>query len=809
MFRPVLLLALSFIFGLMFNSYAFLLYPFLAVFIVFFSYCFYRVRKSRKDILITLLMALLVPVLFLYGREKADESQQDKWIEGYLSENEDEPHSIKAAVRDRSDKDGGVRLRCEILEIDGHSAEGCQILLYLNKTSCIYGDIIRTTTMLNTFLPAMNDGEFDAKAYYNCRNIYCQASPEEIEITGREKGLATAFVRGLYRIRKGLTDNLDRVFEKRYETTVEAMLTGDRYGLDSEVADSFKKAGFAHILAISGLHISILGLGLFALLRKIGHSLAFSVSISLGMLGIYTIFSGTQVSCQRAVIMSGLALMARVFGRKYDGLSALGLAALVILIREPRYLTDSSFLLSFAAGLGIIFSMKAVGNTELLIGFNKSRYKEAEKAVSKSGEISVLSSFWHRTIGNVKKKNRSEPGKSNEDNRLIRFVKGLLFTVCLQLVMLPVQLSFYYSFCPYTIILNIILLPAMSVLLILGLFIGVFAKNIGFAAHLAAHPVRFILDVYQAACDFASSLPFGKIVIGKPGLLRLLIYVAILLLFYFLLMKTGRLYTYWFLLLLILPLAIRHNTGTEIYQLYAGQGDCGVILSEGKAILVDCGSTDKDRLYENSVEKFLNYHGFVRPDIVFLSHSDSDHTNGFASYLAEASEKKLPVLVIPKLENEEDFSAILACYENSPELVQRLSQGERFETAGLSFTVLYPDKEHLYDSENENSMVLHLSAGDFTMLYTGDIPAEAEPELLSEMNRLSLKTEPDCLKVAHHGSRFSTSEEFLTGLKPKKAVISCGIHNNFHHPAEETLKRLDMAGCEVYVTKDYGQIRIK
>ena len=347
MFRPVLLLALSFIFGLIFNSYAFLLYPFLLVYVLLFSYYFYRVHKSRKDILITLFMAVLTPALFLYGREKAEVSGKEKWIEGYLADNNDGPHSIRSAVRDRSDKEGGVRLRCEIQDIDGYPVRECQILLYVSDSSCIYGDIIETTTSVGTFLPAMNDGEFDAKAYYNCRKIYCQASPEQLEIKGKEKGIATAFVRGLYMIRKAFTDNLERVFEKRYETTVEAMLTGDRYGLDSEVSDSFKKAGFAHILAISGLHISILGLGLFALLRKTGHSLAFSVSISLGMLGIYTIFSGTQVSCKRAVIMSGLALAAKVFGRKYDGLSALSVAALVILIRQPGYLTDSSFLLSF------------------------------------------------------------------------------------------------------------------------------------------------------------------------------------------------------------------------------------------------------------------------------------------------------------------------------------------------------------------------------------------------------------------------------------------------------------------------------
>ena len=138
----------------------------------------------------------------------------------------------------------------------------------------------------------------------------------------------------------------------------------------------------------------------------------------------------------------------------------------------------------------------------------------------------------------------------------------------------------------------------------------------------------------------------------------------------------------------------------------------------------------------------------------------------------------------------------------------RLSAGEYVEDGKLRFYVLYPDENHANTSENENSMVLYVESEGYKALYTGDIPFDAEETVLKEMDKLGLDRKIGLLKVPHHGSRFSCSEEFLKEIRPDRTVISAGIGNSYGHPAAELLERLEKAGCEVHVTAEEGEVMI-
>ena len=277
--------------------------------------------------------------------------------------------------------------------------------------------------------------------------------------------------------------------------------------------------------------------------------------------------------------------------------------------------------------------------------------------------------------------------------------------------------------------------------------------------------------------------------------------------------------------------------------LSVGQGDCSVIRTKnGSTYLIDCGSTSVRSVGEYRLKPWLKYHGISQLEAVFLSHPDSDHTNGVLELLEKTNEPddwyrgeiQIKNLVLPAAYREEDgFVAMyeLAVDRNIP--VFWFDTGDTVAEEDIIFTCLHPIETYSVYDTNDASMVLMVECADTIVFFPGDIGGGGEEQVIGAVqDRVSQKQVFDkeighqgqqqtvyaenkmngegqvILKVAHHGSRNSTSEAFLNVLQPDIAVISCGKDNSFGHPHEETLERVQKAGCDIVSTPELGTVTV-
>lgn len=223
-------------------------------------------------------------------------------------------------------------------------------------------------------------------------------------------------------------------------------------------------------------------------------------------------------------------------------------------------------------------------------------------------------------------------------------------------------------------------------------------------------------------------------------------------------------------------------------------------------MLVDGGSSDVKQVGKYRIEPFLEARGAGCLDYVFISHGDADHRNGVEQLLERQEQGvKVNCLVLPEKNVWDEGLEELAgkAVEQGTKVVI-LKQGDKIEAEGLVVTCLLPERDYAGEKGNEASMVLDIRYGYFDMLLTGDLGAEGERRLAQNHEK-----DYDVLKVAHHGSDFSSDEEFLSAVKPEVALISAGKENRYGHPGKETIARLKNAGCRIYCTKETGAVILK
>lgn len=260
-------------------------------------------------------------------------------------------------------------------------------------------------------------------------------------------------------------------------------------------------------------------------------------------------------------------------------------------------------------------------------------------------------------------------------------------------------------------------------------------------------------------------------------------------------------------------LLFRAEGDLRITMLDVGQGDCIHIRSDsGRHYLIDGGSSTKNEVAEYQILPYLKSRGVSRLEAVFVTHSDIDHCNGIISLLEKGKENRLDIgsLILPDVEEkcrDEQYHRMeeLAAEQGIP--VQYMSSGEFLEDEGLRLTCVHPSKGYEADTANEYSLVLYLTYGKFTALFTGD--AEGAGERAAWQKAAEDKKELTLLKVAHHGSSYSTGEELLSELSPAYALISCGKNNRYGHPHKELLERLEAAGCRSYLTTESGAVTVR
>lgn len=722
-------------------------------------------------------------------------------IFGYVRESESQNNLFKCESFDRtfsnvyvegklgnisSNKDGyqltisvnNVSLSSDEAELELQLQKISQIIVncYSIPKNLHIGDIICSDGSLSPCLPATNEGQFDSEKYYELRNIQAKLYSNNIYIINKgEYDIHERVKDFLYRLRSTFISGINNVFPNKEAGILISMLAGERGYLDDDIKDIFSQVGIAHILSISGLHISLLGLGLYELLLKLTKRLKFSTAVVLVVMLLYGILTGFSVSTVRAYIMLLCMLPAKIIGRAYDSQSAASFSALLLLMVNPLYLSDSGFQMSYFAVFGIF-------------------------------------------AGNIIK------DELEINNKLVIYILPCLSA---QLAVFPVLLNTYYSFSPYSIIANILLVPLMSVIIFTGLVSGIvsalsmlFSSSVFLIiSQIFAGPAYYLLKLYEKASDYILQLPYARIVTGKPSFRQIVIYYIIFFVLIFLIsgIKKGcshnvkKKYNWKYALVSIMvPLMFicfilkNKDSSLNCTFLDVGQG-LGIHISCAESdILIDGGSSNKQSLGKYVLKPYLYYNGVSRLDCCFVTHTDKDHVSGLKELIADDL-VEIGNIYVSRMVEDSDSLVQLAEENSIP--VTFLSKGDRISVGDIQIEVLSPDENGFYSDDNSGSLVFIIKKDDFEILITGDSGFESEKLYVDTLKEKSYS--PEVLQVPHHGSKYSSSEEMLSVAAPVISVISCSKYNSYGHPSPLTLDRLSACGSGIVSTFSEGMFRIR
>ena len=660
----------------------------------------------------------------------------------------------------------------------------CRILKIKVSEKKIYpGDQISCTGKLSAIKEASNPGEFDSRTYYYSLGIRYQFFGKAIS---RKKERPLSVYRMAGRVRERMDTVYRYILSENEYGLLKAMFLGDKTELSSEEKRLYEENGVAHLLAVSGLHVSIVGGMLFRFLRKRKFSYAVSCVCSSFVLLFYAIMTGFGNSVFRAVIMFLIFLLAQYFGAEYDMVSSMSLAGILMLYDNPLRILESGCIISFT-------SIFAIG---MIVPFVKELEEKRRRSKLIPGEF-LIESKWEKRIR-----------------------QAFFTSIIISMVIGPLLLRFYYQWSPYSVLLNLFVIPAMSPLLLSAITGGVMGLFQLWAGMAGCIPAVLLLRGFHEIFQFIHKMPGAVIITGRPSWWKILfLYLAELCLFicwYYRLWSAGCV----FILILIAGRFCRPVPPLQISMLDVGQGECIFLKTPAnETILIDGGSTSKKHIADYTILPALKYYGTDHLDYVIITHTDEDHISGIRELLEEEYPVKniifpdtlamrLPEQKIGKREvqekDRESKKTMLEVVKKSNANVVKISKGDIIKIDRIRLSCLHPVKGWDDEDVNSGSIVFALSYEKFTMLFTGDLPGEQEALFMKEVpSPISI------LKTAHHGSKNSTTDLFLKRVHPQKAILSAGKNNLYGHPHKETIKRLQKNGADVYGTLWGGAIHIE
>ena len=609
------------------------------------------------------------------------------------------------------------------------------------------GSSVNVIGIFHCFSHATNPGEFDSATYYQSLGI--GGKLREITVL-TEGGSYSVWQESLFELREYFRGRLYRILPEKEAAIMAAMLLGDKSELDEETKRLYQDNGIIHILSISGLHITIIGMSIYKMLRRMGVPVGIAAAVGGSVTVCYGVLTGMSISACRAIGMFLIKMLGEIVGRTYDMLTAMGMLAAGMVGINPLYLKNAGFLLSYGAilGIGVLYP--------ILLQEEKTDM-EKWKAVP---------------------------------------VKSILSGISVTLMTLPILLWFYYRVPTYSVFLNLLVLPLMTPVMLTGL-IAMLVPGLGIVATMDC----LIFKGYEWLCQCFGNLPFSTWNPGRPEIWQIIIYYGILLMVIWLhgnRKDIGKKLNYRergiqiiALTAAVIIIGSDFSKKTTVTFLDVGQGDCICVqLDSGENYIFDCGSSSRSGIGEYVLLPYLRYCGIDYIDAVFVSHPDKDHCNGIEELLVNGEGWGITVgeLVLPDVgERQEPVKLV----KNAPQKVKVsfIKAGDYWECEDCRFLCLHPPKKVAIEDTNAYSQCFYIELGQgVRVLLTGDVEETGEELLLGELQQRDIR-DITVLKVAHHGSKFSSDEQLLQQIQPQVAVISCGAGNFYGHPHEETLEQ--------------------
>ncbi len=694
---------------------------------------------------------------------------------------------------------------------------------------------VRQAEAYTVFVNHNNPGSFDYETYLRTRSV--------------SELLSAPFAS----VREYCAGRLQAVADQETASVLSGILLGDKSNIDRDLKTLYRMTGIAHILAISGLHVQLLG-GLFLwLFHRIRLPQGLSRLLAVCICACYALLSGAGFSSLRAVLMFALSMLGLSLGRSYDMLTAAAVAFSLFSLVNPFVIFDPGLILSFSAILGI--SLGQIFVRRLL---QKRKYRVMKRHHPR--RFQLLSSFW------------------------IAFF--------LQISMLPAIAASYFEIPVFAMLINLPVVTLMTPLFICGGLVLCFSFFYVPLSQVFLFPVRGILFLYEKISSFVLSLPFSVFNTGHLTLPMLLLFYATGIVLWWLMSErgmetaallrkriqekigrpgttwrlwkigrpgtTGKSPSGWFMIVILIGcFAGMFVLGMEerremIVCLDCGQGE-GVLLrtADGTVICIDGGSLQKRNLGENVLAPALKYFGMARVDYWIVSHTDRDHISGLKELLEYGALSGISVdnLVISAYAPfDAEMRELLFLAEARGVNVVRLKEGDRISGKKATVTAVHPNADYCAFSDensetgeggwqgeferesaegsgtgeggwqggksmvdkNDASLAVYYESARFTALFTGDMGSEAVASMLTSLQFSEIKRPISVLKIPHHGSKNSLAPELYRLLDADGvALISCGKNNSYGHPAPVVLEELEACGCRYIRTDEVGAILLE
>ena len=663
---------------------------------------------------------------------------------------------------------------------------------------------------ISLFKRATNEGGFDERDYYNSLGYYFRL--DNVAVKAVDTGVITGFDI-LYRLSKNIQGVYNQCLSGEEAGFLGSVCIGNKSELDIQLRELFQMVGIAHILAVSGLHVSVVCMALYRFVRNRGVGFLGSGCLA-GMIAIlYGMLTGGSISSVRAIGMFLIYILADILGEAYDSRTALAVMADLLLFENPLYIKNTSFIFSFGAIIGILFIAMPISENYKNICKWKQRLRISDNGFNYDEKPPIF-------------------------DRVREWIaSSIIFSFGITVAMLPIVTYFYYETPLYSVVLNGLVLPLMPFLLAFGLF-GGFAGLISIeAAQIILYLPHYIIYLYEVIAAHTLDLPFSKVIIGRHGLLQIVVYYLVLLVVvnfskvvkfvkYTLLGKKPQVNpreilkgykamlvkTIVLSLLCVVVWLIPEKQGFEVDIIDVGQGD-GIYISsgDGARFFIDGGSTSSDAVGKYTLLPFLKYKGAGNIDYWFLSHMDLDHVSGVLELLSTGYRID-NIVLSSEIPSGDTLNQLIALTQANGTNIIYMSQGDICGTKHLSFKCVYPFDGITSDDINALSLSLLMEYDkdcdgecDYSGFFGGDIGAEQEQTIVAS----GQVGHVDLLKVSHHGSKYSSDPEFLSVLSPDVAVISCAKKNRYGHPSAEAIERLSSAADIVYYTMNSGRVRVK
>lgn len=633
-----------------------------------------------------------------------------------------------------------------------------KFIVYINKKNkklLEYGDLIEIKGEYSAPEVARNYKGFDYSQYLKTLNIYGTIKVEESKIINKNQ--LSPILISINNIKEKMIDNANRNMPKRTANLLLGILTGERDNIQEDIIESFRTANLSHILAVSGAHTSYIILGITYLISKSKTPKRIGYIITIINLLIFIIITGASYSVVRACIMAIVVIGAKICYRKENFFTSICISLIIILIQNPFAINDIGLKLSFMGTAGIVIFNKSITNF-----FIKLKIKQ-------------------------------------------KIAEALSVTFSAQLMIMPITILNFNTISLTFFISNILASPLLGIIIIFG-FISIFISSIlNPISKVLFLILHIFLELLILVSKVTEKIPGSSILVKTPNILFAIVYYILILFFnYFFVIKQNptrrfhkkiikiitikniknafKVIAVVFLIMLLLTRIVRIiNPTLKIYFIDVGQGDSTLIVTpKNKKILIDGGEGKTNVLFQYLLDRRIN-----KIDYIIISHFDSDHCNG----LIEIIEKmRVENIVMSKQSKEsEEYKKILEIIKQKNIKVSSVKAEDKIIIEKNLYTkILNPAEKFEFQDLNNNAIVAKLVYKDFSMLFTGDI--EKAEENLAKKYKNELKS--TILKVAHHGSKTSTSEEFLKYVEPQIALIGVGENNKFGHPNQITIEKL-------------------